>query len=253
MAHSPAFHTARTKHVVIPPSFFSHASQAGQSSRSSKLASVQPDRPSPVRNEGCMERIVLIILQIKMSFASQQAARLAQRRVAKQNEAMTTETTTKVSSISSTISTTSLPRRNYTSASSTSPSIFSSSQRSQDISQTIKVLRSLEDRLDDLLSKFHVIDPTYIISPHLDPCYLYRRSQVRPLKHLSITSEKFPVIVALGELLKSLEQELGLVEAHGNQDIEVWRKGVANRIKKIAAYLEKTVHGLWSIVHPKQT
>ncbi|KAG6878068.1 hypothetical protein C0993_000168 [Termitomyces sp. T159_Od127] len=249
MPHSPALRTASTRYIVIPPSFFAHASQAGQSSRPS---SVRPDNTSPVRNEDCVKEIVLIILQIKMSFASQQAARLAQQRVAKQDEALTQGTTTKVSSMaSSTPSTTSSFRTNCMSASSTSPPIpSSSSQRSQDIGQMIKTLRNLEDRLDDLLSKFQVLEDLDI-SPHLDSQYLYHYSQNGLQKHLSITSQNFP-LVALRELLR-FEQELCFVEAHGNKDIEVRRKNVANRIKETTAYLDKIIQGTWWIAHSKRT
>lgn len=237
MPHCPDFHAASTKYAMIPSSFFAHASEAGQTNRSSKLPSVQRDHLS----------------RVKMSFASQQAARLAQQRIEKQKEAMAkgTESTStctnsspKVSWMtSSRPSTTSSPRNNHPSASATDSSVpSSSSQGNQDIGQAIKTLRNLEDRLHDFLIVFQI--PDHLDFLHLDPPYLYQDAQ--PLTRLSMTLHNSPVI-ALGELLKSLEQELGFVEAHGNEYIEVWRNKLANRIKKTTAYLEKEVDDLWWI------
>ncbi|KAG6901525.1 hypothetical protein C0995_010899 [Termitomyces sp. Mi166 len=234
MSHSPVFRTTSTKYIVIPPSSFAHASPAGQSIRSPKSPSTQPDL-SPT----------------KMTLASQQAARLAQQRVAQamskgKNPTRAGSSRTRVSWASPSSPTkSSSPSGHASTARNSCPSISSSpSLGSQEISRTVETLCNMEDRLDDFLSNFHIPDHLDFISTHLDPQYLYYYSKNGPLTHLSITPQNSRVI-ALGELLNSLEQELGFVEANGDSCIEVRKQIVANRVNETTVDLEKRVHDLW--------
>ncbi|KAH0582032.1 hypothetical protein H2248_011687 [Termitomyces sp. 'cryptogamus'] len=246
MTHSPIFRATSTRYIAIPPSFFAHASPAGQSTRFSKSFSGKPVVPPPT----------------KMSSASQQAARLAQQRVTKQKETMTKGTSstrasssTRVCWTTSSSSTSSPSPSSHTSTSSTrsdSSSISSfSSLGTQEISQAVQTLRNMEDRLDDILSKFRMPDHLDFISTHMHPPYLYYYSRNGPLTHLSFTTRNSPVI-ALGNLLNSLEQELGFLEVDGNNCIEARKNNIANRIKETMANLEKRVHDLWWAALSKQ-